>query len=470
MDNNYLCDFLFSKKDILKHIIHKLKDELDYISVLATDCKGTSYKISKKESSVSDAYNTERGFVFRGQSEGRIAELALTSLPDNNASEEILSRLKTLVSMSEDGNEYSDLPDEPASASYFPTVRINPFSLEKEVIIKRLTDACAKIRNSSPHIINVFFYISFYHINKVFISPNRDLEQSYFLSDALGIFNIKGNDQRREFSWGVSGMKGLEIIDEFLEEGQASVSTALGLLDSRKVIPGEYDIIASPSISGLIAHEAFGHGVEMDMYVKGRALAAQFTGRKIAGPMVNMFDGASGIEHVGSYLFDDEGNFSKNTQIIKDGFLIEGISDMLSALKLKSIATGNGRRESFSRKAYARMTNTYFQPGDDSLDDMIASIKKGYLLDHTISGMEDPKNWGIQMVVCTGREIIDGKLTDNLVSPVVCTGYVPHVLSNITMISGDFKLTGNGYCQKGHKESVRASEGGPYIKTRLRLG
>ena len=34
--------------------------------------------------------------------------------------------------------------------------------------------------------------------------------------------------------------------------------------------PGEYEIITSPEVTGLIAHEAFGHGVEMDMFVKNR--------------------------------------------------------------------------------------------------------------------------------------------------------------------------------------------------------
>ncbi len=37
--------------------------------------------------------------------------------------------------------------------------------------------------------------------------------------------------------------------------------------------PGEYDCICAPDVTGMIVHEAFGHGVEMDMFVKKRALA-----------------------------------------------------------------------------------------------------------------------------------------------------------------------------------------------------
>lgn len=74
------------------------------------------------------------------------------------------------------------------------------------------------------------------------------------------------------------------------------------------------------------------------------------------------------------------------------------------------------------------MTNTYFTAGTDKLDDMIASIEHGYLLESVQSGMEDPKHWGIQCMVGLGREIKDGKLTGKVVSPVTLTGYVPDLL------------------------------------------
>lgn len=61
------------------------------------------------------------------------------------------------------------------------------------------------------------------------------------------------------------------------------------------------------------------------------------------------------------------------------------------------------------------MTNTFFTTGDNTLEEMIASIKDGYLLDGAQSGMEDPKHWGIQCMVSMGREIKDGKLTGKVV-------------------------------------------------------
>lgn len=163
------------------------------------------------------------------------------------------------------------------------------------------------------------------------------------------------------------------------------------------------------------------------------------------------------------------GTLGGDTLIIDKGMLKTGICDELSAILLGIRSTGNGKRESYKRKAYTRMTNTFFATGADHLEDMIASIKKGYLLEGYSSGMEDPKNWGIQCEGRKGREIIDGKLTGKIVSPVYLTGYVPDLLESISMVSDGLKLNGVGYCGKGWKELVKTSIGGSYIKARGRL-
>ena len=83
---------------------------------------------------------------------------------------------------------------------------------------------------------------------------------------------------------------------------------------------------------------------------------------------------------------------------------------------------------------------------------------------------EDPKHWGIQCIIKMGREIRDGKLTGKIVAPIIMTGYVPELLGNISMRSSDREIFGTGGCGKGHKEWVKVSDGGPYLKTKARLG
>lgn len=205
------------------------------------------------------------------------------------------------------------------------------------------------------------------------------------------------------------------------------------------------------------------------MFVKDRALARECVGEYVASPLVTMHDG-SAVDEAATMFFDDEGTLTGDTVIIDRGVLRRGMCDALSAARLGVAPTGNGRRESYERKAYTRMTNTYFQGGEYTPEELIASVKDGFLLEAPSSGMEDPKNWGIQCMVTTAREIKDGKLTGKLFSPIVLTGYVPDLLKSVTMMSKTPVLSGSGYCGKGYKEWVKVSDGGPYMKARIRLG
>lgn len=261
-----------------------------------------------------------------------------------------------------------------------------------------------------------------------------------------------------------------EVLAGMPQKVDKLVNKAQKLVTAQPIIPGVYDVITDPSVTGLLAHEAFGHGVEMDMFVKDRALAKSYMNRQVASPICNMRDGAGSTLSVASYFFDDDGVLAHDTQIIKNGILVSGISDLISASELGTEPTGNGRRQDHTRKAYSRMTNTFFERGTDKLEDMIASIEHGYMIFETNNGMEDPKNWAIQCVAEYGIEIVDGKLTDNYVSPVIMSGYVPDVLKSISMISDDFVVEGAGMCGKGHKEWVRVSDGGPALKLRVKLG
>lgn len=302
------------------------------------------------------------------------------------------------------------------------------------------------------------------------MSNKRDLEQAYMLGEGY-IFSIARREGKTKYYFKpFSGLKGYEILDELKAEYKDVAEMSIKLLDAKTVKPGEYDVICAPDVSGLIAHEAFGHGVEMDMFVKDRAKGSEYIGKRVASEITTMHDGAKSASHMSSYLFDDEGTIGTDTIVIDKGILKNGISDILSAIKLGTTPTGNGKRQSFERKAYARMTNTFFASGNDKLEDMISSIKNGYLLEGSYSGMEDPKSWGIQCIASFGREIKDGKLTGNLISPVVMTGYVPDLLNSISMISETVELGGSGYCGKGYKEFVKTSCGGPYIKAKVRLG
>ncbi len=267
----------------------------------------------------------------------------------------------------------------------------------------------------------------------------------------------------------VSGAGGFELAAVSDEQLRETVETAARLLSAERIEPGVYDTITDPSMSGVIAHECFGHGVEMDLFPKGRARAAQFVGQRVAAIGVDMYDDPSVPGAFGSYFFDDEGELARPTQILRDGILVHPISDFASTTYGSGAHTANGRRQDFTRKAYARMSNTFFGSGSVSPAEMIAGVERGIYLRRAMSGMEDPMGWGIQVSALYGEEIVRGALTGRLFTQVGMSGYVPELLRSITDIGHDMALEA-GRCGKGHKEMVDVTVGGPHLRMKARLG
>ena len=470
--------YLSEIKDSLKQLLNLLDRHFDYVSILATDSKGLDVRISQKARSVSsETLTTERGIVVRVCKNGCYSEYALNNfdpLAPQTACEKILAELacqqQVLETVGCSVYKTALLPDDPLQLFVEKETEQLPETTDVKALVDRLTELSDRGMALNNELLDCIASAQSTHVCKLFITEKRDLSQSYVYSEGFiaAIANRSGHTQIGYE--GVSGLCGPELFGQLEEKLDKSVTTALELLDAERIEPGEYEIITSPEVSGLIAHEAFGHGIEMDMFVKNRALGKEYIGKRVGSDRVTMHEGALCAEDVASYAFDDEGTPAGDVIEIENGILKTGICDALSALRLGVKPTGNGKRENFAHKVYTRMTNTVFDSGKDSLEEMIASIKYGYLLEGMESGMEDPKHWGIQCIIKMGREIRDGKLTGKIVAPIIMTGYVPDLLGNITMRSSDREIFGTGGCGKGHKEWVKVSDGGPYLKTKARLG
>ncbi len=420
---------------------------------------------------------TERGIVIRAFKDGLYREYAFNEF-DPSHLEDTLTKIRKAfkeqeaVLLATGAKPYLTpcMKDKPLTLFVEKEAKILPETASLSSLVDRMVAISDKGMSMNPAMIECMVNAQSTHICKLFLTQNRDLSQSYVYSEGVVVPIVLKDGKTQNGYEGISGLGGLELFDKLEEVLPSAIKTAEEVLTAERIKPGEYDVITSPEVTGLIAHEAFGHGVEMDMFVKNRALGKEYIGKRVGSDLVTMHEGALCDEGVTSYAFDDEGTLAGDVTEIKNGFLQTGICDALSALRLGVEPTGNGKRENFEHKAYTRMTNTIFDSGNDSLEDMIASIDHGYLLEGMESGMEDPKHWGIQCIIKMGKEIKDGKLTGKIVAPIIMTGYVPDLLGNISMLTADRKVYGNGGCGKGYKEWVKVADGGPYMKTKARLG
>lgn len=463
-----MSDFLKKKKPIIKELIARLNEKYAYVSVLGTDVCGTSIDVDAHSTYVRPASISECGFVIRVYQNG-YSEYSINDINKQNI-EEIIKAVDELV-----GQKTS-------------IEKVNAKVLSEEKLIKKFVRKPKGMEYSVNEIIDILkSYVSFgmqtiknvvfiqtsvelVSISKIFISTSKDLEQFYTWDNFRSMVMVREGENTKYAYDGFGDNNTEEGLLKLKESIKTTGELANDLLKATTPVPGVYDIITDPSITGLIAHEAFGHGVEMDMFVKDRAQAKEFINKQVASPLVSMHDGADATYSVASYFFDDDGVLAQDTKIIEKGILKRGISDAISAMELGTTPTGNGRRQSYKRKAYTRMTNTFFEKGTSKVEDMIKSIDYGYYIGITNNGMEDPKNWGIQCTALYGREIKNGKFTGKMISPVVMSGHVIDLLNSISAVSDDFVVIGSGSCGKGYKEWVRVSDGGPCLKAKVKIG
>ncbi len=458
----------------LKKLVAALRETYPYASVLAVADDSRTWQIRRTGIAIAANHDGGAGFVVRvfdgvGCAEYSFNEFSEERIPDLCA---VMARRLAEQNAALEGVAPLPTPipaDEPATLKKVTNWKVHPRELGDEAIVNKITAIREKALAVDERVLDATAAVSYRAYRKLFLSERRDLDQTVMWTNAaVMVMAARGQEIKMAYR-PFSVLGGAELLDE-MEVGVEQVARdALALLESRPILPGEYDCVCSPETTGMIVHEAFGHGVEMDMFVKDRAQAREFIGQYVASPLVTMHDG-SAVDEAATAFFDDEGTLTGDTVIIDKGILKTGMCDALSAARLGVAPTGNGRRESYERKAYTRMTNTYFQGGDATPEEMIASIEDGFLLECPSSGMEDPKNWGIQCMVTTAKEIKNGKLTGKIYSPIVLTGYVPDLLKSVTMMSKTPVLSGSGYCGKGYKEWVKVSDGGPYMKARIRLG
>jgi len=462
-------------KEFLQNCIQKLEEKYLYAAILIKGETGERIQVQRREEAVTPADET-RGAVISLWNGENFIESAFNDLSEavfTAKVNELLAESNKKPTLEERNAFYERLfPGETETVDETFHVQENvpwdSVSLEDKVNYAR--EMNGKTLELDERIIESSVYLMHVKTFSTFVNSRRYLKQSLPRSEKIIVVIMQEGQKNVQLHAGRSRQGGYENCTITAEDRETIVGDCRKLLNAERLEPGCYDVIFDPDFAGIFAHEAFGHGTETDQFLKHRSKGEEYINKQVASPLVNMFDSPTVEEASASYFFDDEGYLAKETQIIKDGILERGITDMNSAFRLELERTANGRRQCFANKAYSRMSNTYFGTGNDTFEEMVASMDSGYLLRYPTNGMEDPKGWGIQLEGVYVEEIKDGKLTGKIFSPVIVTGYVPELLESISMVGKDYHSAGLGFCGKGHKEWVKVTDGGPYLKLKARLG
>lgn len=449
----------------LGDIVAGLEARAEYAAVLLSSRDGITIKVENKEEQI-DQLPRSAGTVVSCVGSGVLMERSVPGFDAARLTQaaKALGQDLTLANPAAAGRG-----DAPAPRDFATSGKISARDLTLPEKLERCRAVHARLAKMDPRVVNARVVYTERQESSVYCSREADLAQDV-VRLRMFVLAVLSQDGQIRYEWmskgGTSGWESLDTSDEELHD---VVAGAARLFSAERIDPGEYTVVTGPGVSGTLAHESFGHGVETDLFPKERARAYDYLGRRVGSPLVDILDDPSLSGGYSSYFFDDEGMVAGPTTIVDQGIFRQGISDMLSARALNLPRTANGRRQDFTRKPYARMTNTFFGPGTTRLEDLFGGVDRGIYLNRWINGMEDPQGWGIQITCHYGREIVGGRVTDRVFSPVSLSGYVPQVLESIRAVSPSVAMD-QGVCGKGHKEYLPNSSGGPHLLLRVNLG
>jgi TldD protein len=223
------------------------------------------------------------------------------------------------------------------------------------------------------------------------------------------------------------------------------------------------EVVLGPGWTGVLLHEAVGHGLEGDFNRKKTSAFAGRIGERVAAKGVTVVDDGTLAGRRGSLTVDDEGTPTSRTVLIEDGVLKGYIQDRLNARLMGVPATGNGRRQSFACQPMPRMTNTFMLAGDKDPEEIIRSVKDGIYAVHFAGGQVDITSGKFVFNCTEAYRVKNGKI-GRPVKNVALIGDGPTVLTKVSMIGDDFALDpGIGGCSKGG-QVIPVGVGQPTIK------
>jgi TldD protein len=273
--------------------------------------------------------------------------------------------------------------------------------------------------------------------------------------------------KRQSGSSGGGGRMGLDYFTQANKDaawhGREAARVALAMLDAREAPAGEMEVVLAPADSGILLHEAVGHGLEADFARKGTSNYAGQVGNKVASDLCTIVDDGTVVSSRGSINADDEGNPGRKNVLIENGTLVGYMHDKLSAKHFSVDASGNGRRQSFRHMPMPRMTNTALLPGPHTPEEILRSVKRGGYASRFSGGQVNISNGDFVFSLTESYLIEDGKITAPL-KGVNLIGNGPESMRQVTMLGNDYELSDGIWTCGKEGQSVPVGVGTPTVK------
>lgn len=286
--------------------------------------------------------------------------------------------------------------------------------------------------NSSERIVDWSASLGYQQTQSLVVnSVGGRIEQCFtYVFPALGaVANKAAQTQSRSGGGAGSGRQGgLEQLEKLGFPGAASqiAEQAVELLDAPECPTGVTDLILMPSQMVLQIHESIGHPLELDRILGDERNYAgtsfvnldMFGEYQYGSSCLNVTFNPTFPDQLASYGYDDEGGRAQKEYVIKDGVLMRPLGAHVSQVRAGNInGVANARACSWNRPPIDRMANLNVEPGEADLNELIASIEHGVLMDTNRSWSIDDSRNKFQFGCERGQLIEHGRLTGVVRNP-----------------------------------------------------
>jgi len=195
--------------------------------------------------------------------------------------------------------------------------------------------------------------------------------------------------------------------------------------------------------------------------VDKESVLADRLGKRIGDDLVTIIDDPS-AKDFGRYVFDDEGVEAKPVTLLDKGVLRGFLNSKETAMSLGMEPNGHARAEDYGAVPAVRMSNTYFQKGSSSVDEVF-DVRDGIYLKGMKGGSVDIFSGGFMFKAEEAYEIKNGE-KGRIMRDATITGNILETLLDVECVGNDFG-TSPGVCGKSAQQ-VPVSDGGPHIRVK----
>jgi predicted Zn-dependent protease len=306
----------------------------------------------------------------------------------------------------------------------FRTPTLEPWDARTtEDKLSLLQDACAALKIDS-RILDRLAWLHYRRVSQLLVTGDggRSAQVLEYLHPGLAAVAHAGTQTQRRTGGGAdcAGQGGLERLARvpLLDDAPRTAEEALALLDAPECQSGTLDLVLLPGQMALQIHESIGHPLELDRilgdernYAGTSFVTPDMFGRyRYGSELLNVTFDPTLTGELASCAVDDEGTPAERAYLIRNGILERPLGGRLSQARSGLAGVANARASGWDRPPIDRMANINLEPGKGTLNDLIARVEQGVLMDTNRSWSIDDSRNKFQFGCELGHIIRDGEL------------------------------------------------------------